>query len=195
VQPLFFGVNVIYPLATRMMSECLKASTAVEILPLKITQILKTTAKFKSDEFKAASASLIDMQHFYDGLLSFIHQYSALLNEPPAISSHNSFSLLIYNARLMESATLQIASASKTFSQVFGPNMRSAMELILGKYSDVITVVRASLEVLRFNFETILNADKAVTVEVLDAELDMEAISDTLTAFKVRNFVKNFFKP
>lgn len=173
-----------YPLASRMSSECLKASSSTQNLPLIIAQILEVTAKFKGEEYDGASASLTDLQHFYNGLQAFLQQYLNFLNEPPTSNPFNTFSLLIYNAQLMESATLQISSASKTFSAVFGMNMRNAMELILSKYSEVITVIRASLEIFQSNFESIFDADTAITVDVLEAELDSQAISDTITALQ-----------
>lgn len=180
----FFGFNVIYPLATKMSSECLKASAAAQNLPSKIVQILKVTTKFKDEKFLAASSSLTDLQHFFNGLLSFLQQYANFINEPPSSSPVNTFVLLIYNARLMESATTQIASASETFSMVFGANLKHAMELILNKFSEMATIIRASLEIMQSNFESILGVDTAITVEILESELDLEAITDTIRAFQ-----------
>lgn len=184
VMALFFGANVVYPFASRLSSECIKASSSVQNLPPKIAQILKVMTKFKSKEFDEATGSLTDLQHFYNGLQAFLHQYLNFLNEPPSSNPFNMFSLLIYNAQLMESATLQISSASTTFAAVFGINMRNAMRLILSKYSEVITVIRASLEIIKSNFESIVDADTAITVEDLEAELDSQAISDMITAFQ-----------
>lgn len=176
-------MNVVYPLAMKMSSECLKASSTAQNLPPKITQILKVTRRFKNEKFNAASNSLTDLKHFFDGLLSFLQQYANFLNESPA-DPFNTFSLLIYNAQLMESATTQIASASKTFSSVFGSNLNQAMELILNKYSEMTLVIRASLEIMQSNFESILSADTAITMEILETELDMQAITDTIRAFQ-----------
>lgn len=177
-------MNVIYPLASRISSECLKASSIVENLPPKITQILKITIKFKNEKFDDASESLQDLQHFYDGLRVFLMQFSNFLNDPPTTNPLNTLSLLIYNSQLMESATLQISSASKSFAGVFGENMRKSMEMILSKYSEVITVIRASMEIIQLNFESILDADTAVSIEMLEGELDSQALSDMITAFQ-----------
>lgn len=176
-------MNVVYPLAMKMSSECLKASAASQTLPPKIAQLLKVTTKFSNEKFNAASSSLTDLQHFYDGLLSFLQQYANFINEP-TVNPFNTFSLLIYNAQLMESATTQISSASETFSAVFGSNLKQAMELILNKYSEMTTIIRASLEIIQSNFESILGADTAITLEILEAELDMQAITDTIRAFQ-----------
>lgn len=176
-------MNVVYPLAMKMSSECLKASAASQNLLPKIVQILKVTTKFSNEKFNAASSSLTDLQHFYDGLLSFLQQYANFINEPTA-NPFNTFSLLIYNVQLMESATIQISSASETFSAVFGSNLKQPMELILNKYSEMTTIIRASLEIIQSNFESILGADTAITLEILEAELDMQAITDTIRAFQ-----------
>jgi transposase-like protein len=84
----------------------------------------------------------------------------------------------------MESATTQIASTSETFSSVFGMNLKQPMELILNKYSETTTIIRASLEIMQSNFASILGADSAITLEILDAELDVEAITDSIRAFQ-----------
>jgi hypothetical protein len=63
-------------------------------------------------------------------------------------------------------------------------NLKQPMELILNKYSETTTIIRASLEIMQSNFASILGADSAITLEILDAELDVEAITDSIRAFQ-----------
>lgn len=155
-------------------------------IPSKIDQILKVSVKFQSEEFQVASQSLTDLRHFYSGFTSFLQQYSQFLNDQSTGNPLKILSLLIYNAQLMESAIKQIeTSTPKNFASVFGSNVEKILILIIAKYSEHITNMRVALEIFRENFKSILESDTSdITMETLDAELDEQAITDTLIAFQ-----------
>lgn len=180
----FFGFNVVYPTYAKVSSECIKASSSLVSLPPKLEQILKISTRFNSKEFNSFTQSIMDLRFFFNGLYIFLQQYSNFINEPPITNPLKVITLLQYSAQLMESATTQIAVASKNFGMIFGRNLESVMELLISKYSEQLKNVRVALETLYSNFDSILDSGSDISVEILDGEIDDQATTDTLVAFQ-----------
>ena len=55
-----------------------------------------------------------------------------------------------------ESATTQIAVASKNFGMIFGSNLENVMDILISKYAEQLKSIRVALETLYSNFDSIL---------------------------------------
>ncbi|XP_070491799.1 uncharacterized protein [Chironomus tepperi] len=180
----FFGFNIVYPTYSRVSSECIKASSSLISLPPKLEKILKISTRIDNKEYNSFTQSVMDLRFFFNGLYIFLQQYSDFINEPPTTNPLKVITLLQYSAQLMESATTQIAVASKNFGMIFGRNLESVMDLLLSKYSEQLKSIRVALEVLYSNFDSILDSGTDISVEILDGEIDDQATANTLVAFQ-----------
>jgi hypothetical protein len=176
----------VYPVASHISTEVIKASADMQSIPLKINRILKVIVQFSGsgEEFKLLAGSLSDLRHFFNGLISFLQQYSQFISDPPTANPLKVLHLLIYNAQIMESATAQIKSSSENFSKVFGGNIKVVMEKIIETFTTHIKNVRTALETLNTSFESILKLESDITLESVESELQETSISETIAAFK-----------
>jgi hypothetical protein len=180
----FFGLPVLYPPGIKMSSHCIKAGSAMINVPSKIDQSLKVIIKFKSDEYETATHSLTDIKNFFIGTSTFMHTFSQYLVDQDSGNPLKITTLLIYNAQIIETATKAIAKAPKNFAAIFGKNFESILTLIFGRITEQIETLRQSLETFQENFESLEESEGEITIETLDAELDITAVADTIAAFQ-----------
>jgi uncharacterized protein with PIN domain len=87
----------------------------------------------------------------------------------------------------LEAASTQVATAAVNIGGVFGETTKNAIDTVMVKIAELTTQIRESLEILRDNFISIIENGTPVTIEVLDEELDAEAMATFLSSLQEIN--------
>jgi hypothetical protein len=152
--------------------------------------VVKTALKFEGEGYAAASRDLTGMEYTFQAIGAFYNNFLNCLNDQNATVTtaetirnvdHLIFQLETF---VITGIELNFQKASESLGIVFGEKTGNVISQIKEQCVEEFSSIKENLVSIRQNFLDIAQEGGTISIESINATLNMEAFNNMITAFK-----------
>lgn len=173
-----------------MSSAINKCATANDQVKTDICKVVKTTLKFDSPKYIAATNVLTDIEYTFQAMSGFYSNFLNCLNDQNettnGVTTIRNLETLEYqlNVYVLTGIESKFTQAAEVLGEVFGERTKNVLSQIAINFASEFQIVKDSVRTLRDSFELAYEGGNAVSVDGINALLGDSTFFDLINAFK-----------